>query len=69
MERTGLPECDDLYRRSAWTLVEQEPIGGPRIVYRTTTTPDAFEYTGNFTGPGDYRVGAAIVTYKAADHE
>jgi len=52
-----------------WILVEQEPIGGSRIVYRTTTTPDAFEYTGNFTGPGDYRVGAAIVTYKAADHE
>jgi len=52
-----------------WTLVEQEPIGGSRIAYRTTTTTGTFAYTGTFTGSGDYRVGAAIVTYKAAPVE
>lgn len=52
---------------SPWTLVEQEPIGGSRIAYRTTKSIGAYEYTGTFNGPGDYRVGAAIVTYKAAD--
>ena len=49
-----------------WTLVEQEPIGGSRIAYRTATTMGKFAYTGSFTGAGDYRVGAAIVTYKGA---
>jgi hypothetical protein len=50
-----------------WKLVEQEPIGGSRIAYRTTKEAGTFEYTGTFSGAGDYRVGAAIVTYKAAD--
>lgn len=50
----------------AWTLVQQEPIGGSRIVYRITKTTGSFAYTGSFTGEGDYQVGAAIVTYKAA---
>jgi hypothetical protein len=49
----------------AWTLVQQEPIGGSRVVYRTTKTIGSFAYTGSFTGDGDYQVGAAIVTYKA----
>ncbi|HXJ89043.1 MAG TPA: hypothetical protein VMS18_19655 [Candidatus Binatia bacterium] len=52
---------------SSWKLVEQEPIGGSRIAYRTTRSLGTFEYTGTFNGTGDYRVGAAIVTYKAAD--
>ena len=52
---------------SPWRLAEQEPIGGSRIAYRTTESVGTYEYTGTFSGPGDYRVGAAIVTYKAAD--
>ena len=50
-----------------WILVEQEPIGGSRVAYRITKSIGAFEYAGTFNGPGDYRVGAAIVTYRAAD--
>ncbi len=50
-----------------WMLVQQEPIGGSRIVYRVTKSVGTYEYTGTFTGSGDYRVGAAIVAYKAAD--
>jgi len=49
-----------------WTLVEQQPLGGSRITYRTTTAQGTFAYTGRFSGTGEYRVGAAIVTYKAA---
>jgi len=49
-----------------WTLVEQETLGGSRIAYRTTTAVGKFAYTGSFSGEGNYRVGAAIVTYKAA---
>jgi len=50
-----------------WTLVEQQPTGGSRVAYRTCTSMGTFQYTGTFSGSGDYRVGAAIVTYKAAD--
>ncbi|HTT20946.1 MAG TPA: hypothetical protein VMG82_18575 [Candidatus Sulfotelmatobacter sp.] len=50
-----------------WRLVEQEPIGGSRIAYRVSKSLGTYEYTGSFSGPGDYRVGAAIVTYRAAD--
>jgi hypothetical protein len=49
-----------------WTLVEQQPLGGSRIAYRTTSTQGTFAYTGRFSGTGEYRVGAAIITYKAA---
>ena len=49
-----------------WALVEQQPLGGSRIAYRTTTAQGTFAYTGRFSGTGDYRVGAAIVTYKAS---
>ena len=52
-----------------WVLVEQQTLGGSRIVYRTTNTEGKFAYTGKFTGDGNYRVGAAIVTYKAASGE
>lgn len=52
-----------------WTLVEQETLGGSRIAYRTTNTKGTFAYTGTFTGSGNYRVGAAIVTYKSAPGE
>ena len=50
-----------------WILAEQEPIGGSRIAYRITKSVGTYEYTGTFSGSGDYRVSAAIVTYKAAD--
>jgi hypothetical protein len=50
-----------------WMLAEQEPIGGSRIAYRTCKSMGTYEYKGTFNGSGDYRVGAAIVTYKAAD--
>lgn len=49
-----------------WALVEQETLGGSRIACRTTNTKGTFAYTGKFTGDGNYRVAAAIVTYKAA---
>ena len=51
----------------SWILVEQEPIGGSRIAYRISKSVGTFEYTGTFNGPGDYRVGAAILTYRAVD--
>jgi len=50
-----------------WTLVEQQTLGGSRIAYRTTTAIGKFAYTGSFTGEGNYRVGAAIVTYRVAN--
>jgi hypothetical protein len=50
-----------------WILAEQEPIGGSRIAFRTCKSTGTYEYTGTFGGSGDYRVGAAIVTYRAAD--
>lgn len=50
-----------------WILVEQEPIGGSRIAYRVSTSVGTYEYTGTFNGSGDYRIGAAIATYRAAD--
>jgi hypothetical protein len=53
---------------SPWILVEQEPMGGSRIAYRISKSISTFEYTGTFNGPGDYRVGAAIVTYRAVDN-
>ena len=48
-----------------WTLVEQETLGGSRIACRKTNAKGKFAYTGKFTGDGNYRVGAAILTYKA----
>ena len=50
-----------------WALVEQEPIGGSRIAYRVSTSIGTYEYTGTFKGSGDYRIGAAIVTYRTAN--
>jgi hypothetical protein len=49
-----------------WTMLQQEPLGGSRITYRTTTATGRYAYTGKIRGSGDYDVGAAIVTYKAA---
>jgi hypothetical protein len=49
-----------------WNLVEQQPLGGSRIAYRTTSAQGTFAYTGRFSGTGEYRVGAAIVTYRAS---
>lgn len=49
-----------------WTLVQQVALGGSRIAYRTTQAKGRFAYTGTFTGDGNYKVGAAIVTYRVA---
>ena len=47
-----------------WILVQQLPIGGSRIAYRTVNVIGTYAYTGTFSGLGAYDTGAAVITYK-----
>lgn len=49
-----------------WILVQQLPIGGSRIAYRTVNVIGTYAYTGTFSGLGAYDTGAAVITYKLA---
>jgi hypothetical protein len=49
-----------------WILVQQLPIGGSRLAYRTVNAIGTYAYTGTFSGSGAYDTGAAVITYKLA---
>jgi hypothetical protein len=47
-----------------WILVQQLPIGGSRIAYRSVNAIGTYAYTGMFSGLGPYDTGAAVIAYK-----